>query len=86
MKVLATTGYYGSGSSAVTDLMREYSTVCQPSGTDAEISFFFGYYGIGNLYYWIVDGRRLQSFAVKDFLHEAKRVATSGSKMNYEIY
>ncbi len=86
MRVLATTGYYGSGSSAVTDLMREYANVCQPSGTDTEISFFFGYHGIGNLYYWIVRGRRLQNLAVKDFLYDAKRVATLGRKMNYEKY
>lgn len=86
MRFIATTGYYGSGSSAVTDLMREYSSVYQSEGRDYEISFFFGYHGIQNLYYWIVFGKRLQSMAVSDYLHDAKRMAGYGRKMNYEKY
>lgn len=86
VRFIATTGYYGSGSSAVTDLIREYSNVEQPNSTDFEISFFFGYHGIENLRYWIIDGKRLQSAAVYDFLRTAKRVASLGHKMNYEKY
>ena len=86
MRFIATTGYYGSGSSAVTDLVREYSNVEQPTGTDFEISFFFGYHGIENLRYWIVNGKRLQRDAIHDFLSTARRVASLGHKMNYEKY
>lgn len=86
MRFIATTGYYGSGSSAVTDLLREYSSIYQSEGRDYEISFFFGYHGIQNLYYWIVLGKRLQNMAVQDYLNDAKRMASFGRKMNYEKY
>lgn len=84
MKVFATTGYYGSGSSAVTDLLKEYNNVY--SSSDYEISFFFGYEGIPNLYYWLVRGKRLQSKAVSDFWNGANVWASFGKKLNYEIY
>lgn len=84
MKVFATTGYYGSGSSAVTDLLKEYNNVY--SSSDYEISFFFGYEGITNLYYWLVRGKRLQSKAVSDFWNGANVWASFGKKLNYEIY
>ena len=84
MKVLATTGYYGSGSSAVTDLMKEYDGV--KSKSEFEISFFFGYHGILHLYNWLIRWKRLQREAVEDFLCDAKKEAKFGRKMNYEKY
>ena len=86
MRFLATTGYYGSGSSAITDLVNEYSTVLQPNGTNFELSFFFFFYLILNLYNWIVNERYCQKEAVVDFLHDAERKARLGTKMNYEKY
>lgn len=86
MRFITTTGYYASGSSAVTDLMREYSCVQEPSGCDFEVSFFFGYHGIPNLYYWIEKGKSHQRFAVMDFYNDAVKVAAFGTRMNYEKY
>ena len=86
MRFITTTGVYGSGSSAITDLIREYSNVEQPTGTDFELLFFFGYHGIENLRYWIVDGKNQQHAAIHDFLSAAGRVASLGHKMNYEKY
>lgn len=86
MRFLATTGYYGSGSSAITDLVNEYSSVLQPKGTNFELSFFFGYHGILNLYNWIIKERYCQKEAIVDFMHDAERKACLGTKMNYEKY
>lgn len=86
MRIITTTGYYASGSSAVTDLMREYGCVQEPSGSDFEISFFFGYHGIPNLQYWINRGRCYQRLAVMDFYSDALKVASFGTRMNYEKY
>ena len=39
MKVVPCCGFYGSGSSAITDLLREYDNVA--CGTDYEISLIY---------------------------------------------
>lgn len=86
MRVISTTGYFASGSSAITDLMREYSSVEEPGGCDFEISFFFGYHGLLNLLYWLVDQKYHQRLAVNDFWEEAKFRARFGTRMNYQKY
>lgn len=84
IKVFATTGFYGSGSSAVTDLLKEYDNICVKG--NFEVSFFFGYHGIQNLYYWLIKGKRLQDEAIEDFLNDAYTLSRFGKKINYEKY
>lgn len=86
MKYLATVGYYGTGSSAITDLVSEYSDVYNPTNSDYELKFFFGYNGIPKLHNYIINQQNYQMYAVRDFLSEAEFVSTFGTKMNYEKY
>lgn len=86
MRLITSTGYFGSGSSAVTDLMLEYDCVASNRIGAFEVNFFHGYDGVNKLYKMIVDWRKYQDIAIHEFLHSAKRVATNGAKMNYEKY
>ncbi len=86
MRIISTTGYYASGSSAVTDLLREYDTVTEAGGCDYEISFFFGYHGVLNLYNWLLIHKYNQRDAIIDYWNDACKKAHFGTKMNYEKY
>ena len=86
MKVVTCAGYYGTGSSAITDLMREYTSVsCK---TDFEISIIYHYRGINNLYYHFIKNpvRDVSNIAIKEFQDICSFLAKSGTKMNYNLY
>lgn len=86
MKVITCTGYTGTGSSAVTDLLSEYD--CVYKNTDYEISLIYGYKGINYLYYNLVENPdyHISNLALKDFIDHCHYLATNGTTMNYEIY
>lgn len=86
MKIVTCAGYYGTGSSAVTDLMREYSSVsCK---TDFEIAIIYHYRGINNLYYHLIKDpvRDISNNAIKEFEDLCDYLSKSGRMMNYSIY
>lgn len=86
MRVITCTGYYGTGSSAVTDLTREYENVaCK---TDYELHFLFQYHGVNDLYHYLVEKTDWWSmlYAISDYEKLCRQLATSGTKMNYEKY
>ena len=71
-KVLTTTGFYGTGSSAITDLIREYENVsCQD---DYEVRFLYDPDCISDLEYNIIDNpnRHNTGHAVKRFKKQMK--------------
>lgn len=86
MRFIATSGYYGTGSSAITDLVSEYDSVINPTNTDFELQFFFGNDGVLKLYNALVVNRLFQEYAIRDFRESCYRVAKIGYKMNYEKY
>ena len=67
MNFISCASYYGSGSSAVTDLISEYNTVY--SFTDEEIRFLHDPDGIDDLYYHIVENpnRHNSGHAIKRY-------------------
>jgi hypothetical protein len=67
-KIIACTGYGGSGSSAITDLMREFN--CGISLGDAEFWFLQDYDGISDLEHYLIEGnhRSKVNLAIKRFL------------------
>lgn len=71
-KVLTTTGFYGTGSSAITDLIREYDNVC--CSDDYEVRFLYDPYCISDLEYNIIDNpnRHNTGYAIKKFKTQMK--------------
>ena len=67
MKFISCASYYGTGSSAITDLISEYGSVF--SFTDEEIRFLHDPDGIDDLYYHIVENpnRHNSGHAIKRF-------------------
>ena len=67
-KIITCTGYGGSGSSAITDLLKEFNNGI--SLGDAEFWFLQAYNGVSDLEYFLVDGnhRSKVNLAVKRFL------------------
>lgn len=68
MNFITSTGYYGTGSSAVTDLLSEYSVISSlPS--DFECRIAHDMFGIADLEYYLVDNyhRHNSSIAIKMF-------------------
>lgn len=68
MKLITTTGYYGTGSSAITDLLQEYSTVTS-LGSSFECRIAHDMYGLSDLEYYLVDNyhRHNSSTALNNF-------------------
>lgn len=85
MKIITCTGYYGTGSSAITDLLKEYNNVtCK---TDFEVTLIYGYNGINSLYYHLIENPTRQgNNAIRDFLQKCEISASNGTQMNYEKY
>lgn len=69
MKIISCAGYYDSGSSAVTNLCREYENVCSIGG-ETEIRFIQDPGGIADLEYNLVENnhRHNTSDAIKRFI------------------
>lgn len=84
MKVVTCCGFYGSGSSAITDLLREYDNVA--CGTDYEISLIYMYHGLNDLYHYLIEcpERNNVNYAIGDFYRTCLALAKGG--MNYEKY
>ncbi len=69
MKIVTTASYYGTGSSAITDLLGEYS--CNVSlGGDFECRIAHDMFGLSDLEYYLVENnhRHNSSVALKEFL------------------
>ena len=88
MKVVATTGYGMTGSTAITDLLSEYDGVFTSDYSAYEIRFLFDQNGILDLYDKLVKGNspEAKETAIKSFKSLCERLANSGTKMNYEKY
>ncbi len=86
MKVITCASYYGSGSSAITDLVSEYNTV--KSLTDYEIRIIHEIDGISDLEYHLVEcpNRHNSGHALKRFEKLAKFFAGSQLIPRYETF
>lgn len=87
MKIITVTGYYGTGSSAVTDLISELDNVY--SLGDREIRFLHDPNGISDLEFKIVENfnRHNSSYAIKHYLEFAKFLnSTCGYKKYAKIF
>ncbi len=85
MRILSCDGYYGSGSSAINDLLSEYSCV-GGKASNFECRVFFGVYGIPNLYNNFVVRNMYPNYAIRDYYEICKFYAKYRRKMNYEKY
>lgn len=86
MKILTTTGFYGTGSSAVTDLLSEYDNVSCKG--DFEIRLAHDPYGISDLEYNIIQNtnRNNSSNALKKFIAMVERLHSPIFSRTYENY
>lgn len=86
MVIITSTGYHGTGSSAITDLLSEYDVVHPNS--EFEIKLLYDYHGINDLFYYLTKRpiREVSNYAIRDFYKQCMRWATNGTSMNYEIY
>lgn len=68
MKLITTASYYGTGSSAITDLLSEYETI-HSMGSEFECRIAHDYHGISDLEYYLVENphRHNSSIAIRDF-------------------
>lgn len=66
-KLITTTGFGGTGSSAITDILKEFSNVLSKS--DQEIWLYQDLWGISDLEYYLLEGshRSKTSYAIKKF-------------------
>ena len=86
MKVLTTTGFYGTGSSAITDLLSEYENIeCKG---DFEIRIVHDPYGISDLEYNLIENpnRHNSSNALKKFNSTVERICSPFFLSHYEKY
>lgn len=72
LKVITCASYYGTGSSAIGDIVSEFDSVTYTS--DYEVSFLHCMYGISDLEYYLIDNphRHNSSLALKNFMHLSK--------------
>lgn len=88
MKVISSTGYGFTGSTAITDLISEYSSVKSCPYTGFELKFFHDINGILNLYNFLVMNTMpgTMNIALLKYYERCKTWATSGTSMNYELF
>lgn len=86
MKIVTTTGFYGTGSSAITDLLSEYDNVMCKG--DFEIRIAHDPYGISDLEYNIIQNanRNNSSNAMKKFIAMVERLHSPVFSRHYEKY
>ena len=86
MKIISCASYYGTGSSAITDLISEYDNV--KSFGDFEFSFIHQMNGISDLEYYLVENhhRHNSDLAIRGFLKLAKFCAGNRFLKRYEYY
>ena len=80
IKFLTCASYYGTGSSAVTDLISEYDGV--DNLTDYEFRFLHDPYGVRDLQYYLIDNpnRHNSGFGLKKFIKYFSREHRRGKK------
>ena len=86
MKVITTTGFYGTGSSAITDLFKELDNVCVKD--DYEFRIFCDPDGLSDLEYNLIDNpnRHNTSNAIKRYLKQAKFLNGNKIIKRYNAY
>ena len=86
MKIVTTTGFYGTGSSAITDLLSEYDNVACKG--DFEIRIAHDPYGISDLEYNLVDNpnKNNSSNSLKKFISMVERLHSPVFSRHYEEY
>lgn len=86
MKIVTTTGFYGTGSSAITDLLCEYDNICCKG--DYEIRIAHDPYGISDLEYNLIENpnRYNSSNSVKKFIAMVDRLHGTFYSKRYEAY
>ena len=72
MNIITTTGYYGTGSSAITDLMMEFNDIHCVG--DIEIRYFHDPFGLSDIEYYLVENpnRHNSGYALKKFEKNVK--------------
>ena len=88
MRAVSSIGQGFTGSTAITDLIKEYSSVETSIVSGYELRFFYDIHGIFCLYSYLVKYRYpgAMTEATKAFMNWAERVARDGSTMNYEKF
>lgn len=88
MKVVSSIGNGFTGSTAITDLLKEYSSVGTCSVSSFELDFFYDIHGIFCLYTYLVKFRTPLAMieATREYLRWAEKCANCGTKMNYEKF
>ena len=74
MRIITAAGYYGTGTSAIIDLLKEYNDFCLVGQGDYEIRFVQDPDGISDLFYNLVENnhRHNSSDAIKRFIKYCK--------------
>ena len=80
-KIISCTGYGGTGSSAISDLIKEFSN-CISMG-DHEFWFLQGYNGISDLEYYLIDGNHRSKVSLA--IHRFKKYVNQHAKF-YETF
>lgn len=86
MKIITTTGFYGTGSSAITDLLSEYENIeCKG---DFEVRIAHDPYGISDLEYNLIENpnRHNSSNSLKKFIEMTNRFHNPLFSKTYEKY
>lgn len=88
MKIVSSTGHGFTGSTAITDLLSEYSCIQSCSVPSYELKFFHDPQGILYLYNNIVQSKipSAKNVAVNQFYDKCVGWANEGTKMNYEKF
>lgn len=86
-KIITCASYYGSGSSAITDLMKEFDNICV-GANDFEFRFIQDPYGICDLEYNLVlnNHRHNSGFAIKKFQKTVKILNGNRIFKNYNRF
>ncbi len=88
MRIISSTGYGSSGSTAITDLISEYSSAQSCKYTGYELKFFHNPRGVFNLYNNLVLNYipSARFYAIKEYKKFCREGATGGTSMNYEKF
>lgn len=88
MKIVTSTGFGFTGSTAITDLISEYEGVQTCAVPGYELKFFHDVKGIFHLYNYLVRCNipSAKHYAIRDYYNRCAEWATVGTKMNYEIF
>lgn len=75
-KYITCTGYGGTGSSVISDLMKEFDNV-KSCGADFEMTIAFDHHGISDLQHYIIDDfeRNKVSEGIFDFIEHVKQIS-----------